>query len=112
MYADDCKISLLIDSPFDCFKLQADLDRLVNWGVENHIPVKISKCKVIKFCKSRSNYRFDYNINGEILEVVSSFNDLGIIFTSDFDFSKHIEVIVSKANRTLGWIKRNNEIVF
>ena len=109
IYADDCKISMEIKSPFDAFKLQADLGRMSEWGDTNHIPLNVSKCKVLRFCRSNKCFYFDYKLNDISLEVVFSFNDLGVTFSNDFTFNKHIESVISRASRNLGWIKRTTK---
>ena len=40
------------------------------------------------------------------LECLPHVKDLGVIVSSDLTWSKHIEVIVAKADKTLGLIKR------
>ena len=47
-----------------------------------------------------------YSINENILEHVSIIKDLGVLITNNLFCSKHIESFVSKANKTLGLIKR------
>ena len=50
--------------------LQKDLDRLTLWCQTNGMKLKVSKCKVIKFYKTRANTNFVYQINGNPLECV------------------------------------------
>ncbi len=45
-------------------------------------------------------------MNGQMLEKVSKFNDLGIIIDSNLKWQDHIKTKVGKANGTLGLIKR------
>ena len=47
-----------------------------------------------------------YYLCGEPLERVESITDLGVIFSSDFSFSNHIDFLVNKVFRTVGFIKR------
>jgi hypothetical protein len=49
---------------------------------------------------------FNYSVLNSNLELVSNFNDLGIIFDSKLNFSFHTELIKNKAMRILGFIKR------
>ena len=56
-----------------------------------------SKCHVLHASKRKS----------QTINVIKPYvKDLGVIVSSDLTWSKHIEVIVAKANKTLGLIKR------
>ena len=48
-----------------------------------------------------------YDLNGIDLEVVSTEKDLGIIIAKDTSWKEHLLMIVAKANRLLGFLKRN-----
>ena len=50
---------------------------------------------------------FNYTINSNILKTVSEIRDLGVIYTNNFSFNAHINTIISKAFKTLGFIKRS-----
>jgi hypothetical protein len=54
--------------------------------------------------RKRAPTRTQYSINENILEQVSTIKDVGVL--NNLSRSKHIESIVSKANKTLGLIKR------
>ena len=109
IYADDCKLSLEIKSPFDAFRLQADLDRLANWGTLNHLPLQIEKCMVLHFYRIKEPFLFDYSVSGTYLDTVDTFKDLGVLFSTDFSFLPHLNNVISKAFRNLGWIKRTTK---
>jgi hypothetical protein len=49
---------------------------------------------------------FVYSINGSALERVDKINDLGLIMDGTMSFLPHIEAIISKSSRMLGFIKR------
>ena len=51
-------------------QLQADLDRLANWGIPNHLPLCILKCKTLHFYRINEPYLFEYSISGTFLEAV------------------------------------------
>ena len=67
--------------------------------------LNVQKCKVIKFYKTRANTNFVYQINGNPLECVDQIRDLGELFCSSLNFSSHIDTIISRALRMLGFIK-------
>ena len=55
--------------------------------------------------------KFDYHIDSCVLDHVSHIKDLGIILDSRLSFVQHIDYIVGKANRMVGLIKRNFNII-
>ena len=71
----------------------------------------VSKCKVVHFSRKKlpSVHHLmnkNYYLSGNQLENVPNISDLGITITNNLSWFKHIEEIVSKANRTLGLVKR------
>ena len=66
-----------------------------------------SKCKVICFNGGRKPFNFKYNIHSEDLELVNSHKYLGVTLNSNMKWSEHIDNIVCKANKQLGFVKRN-----
>ena len=48
-----------------------------------------------------------YTLHGQTLESVDSANYLSVTISQDLNWKKHINNITGKANRTLGFIKRN-----
>ena len=51
-----------------------------------------------------------YPINGSVIPTTSEHKDLGIIFNSNLSFSSHISLILSKAYKVLGLIRRSFSI--
>ena len=48
-----------------------------------------------------------YTLYGQFLESVESAKYLGVNITQDLNWNHHINEITGKANRTLGFVKRN-----
>ncbi len=53
------------------------------------------------------NLKYDYDMSGEKLENVHCVKDLGVTITSNLKFSQQCKEAAGKANRMLGFIKRN-----
>jgi len=51
-----------------------------------------------------------YNINGQPIKCLEQHKDLGVIFTSDFNWTAHYTSICAKAYRTLGLIRRTFKV--
>jgi len=108
MYADDLKIYACINSMIDTERLQDELDIFCSWSLRNKLPLNTDKCKVISFCKSRlSCVEAPYVLLDTQISRVSNIRDLGVIFSSNLSFNKHMDYIISKGYSLLGFIKRN-----
>ena len=68
------------------------------------------KCTVTRISTNRKQFlKTNYQIHGRTLEVVDSskYMYLGATISEDLAWKKHIDNTVNKANRTLGFIRRN-----
>jgi len=54
----------------------------------------------------RTNQKFSYVMNGQILDTVDSEKDLGVMISSDLKSSNQCIHACSKASKMLGMIKR------
>lgn len=68
-----------------------------------------SKCKCITFTRRLSSISFNYEINGSIIDRVTTINDLGVTIDSKLKFNKHVSVTTAKAFSVLGFIRRNSQ---
>ena len=66
-----------------------------------------SKCKVICFSTKRDPPKKTYKLCGAILEEVKSIPYLGLTLDEKLKWSSHVQNITTKANRTLGLMRRN-----
>lgn len=73
------------------------------------MPLNIKKCLIISFTRrpDRTFQFFAYTMNNIPLARVNQIRDLGIIFDSKLSFCNHVNSIVSKASRALGFICRS-----
>ncbi|XP_044586008.1 uncharacterized protein LOC123266045 [Cotesia glomerata] len=106
LFADDAKYYLAVRSVDDCVYLQRNLDVVAAWCRDNKLHLNEEKCKVISFSRSRNQIRFDYKINGVVLQRVSCCRDLGVNFDSKLAFSQHYRSIALSATKTLGFVIR------
>ena len=106
LFADDCKTSRVIDDASDRVCFQRDLDNLLQWSTRNAMAFNVKKCKVMRLSKKRQPLVSNYFLDDSLLEEVKGFKDLGVTTTDNFYWNSHIDLIVSKANRMLGLVKR------
>ena len=70
-----------------------------------------SKCSVIRITpgkkKSKKVFQSTYKLHNQVLEVTDASKYLGVKVTDDLTWSSHITEVAGKANRTLGFLRRN-----
>ena len=57
--------------------------------------------------KPSSKIQASYTLEGTVLENVKSIKYLGVTITNDLKWNTHISNVCTKANRTLGFLRRN-----
>ena len=66
------------------------------------------KCNMIQLTRKRiKKIHASYTLEGTDLENVESIKYLGVTITSDLSWNTHVSNVCTKANRTLGFLKRN-----
>lgn len=95
MYADDVQLytSCSIDMADQCIlSLNRELLRINTWATANGLSInpRKSKCIVIQKRLSHHNIKPDLYINGQLIDIVGSAKNLGIIFNSSLTWSDHV----------------------
>ena len=93
LFADDAKIYMEIKNNLDCTLLQADLDKFYEWSVTWRMNFHHSKCKILTVSRRKAPVFFNYMLNGNSLEHVTLFKDLGVLVSSDLSWKGHIEFL-------------------
>ena len=68
------------------------------------------KCTTLRCTHSPTPREYDYVLHGHTLSTVSSTKYLGVTLHSKLDWDEHVNAICSKANSTLGFLRRNLRI--
>ena len=68
------------------------------------------KCKVLRITKKRNQSLFPYYLRGHLLTTVPEEKYLGVKISSNLSWTPHIRDICKKANRTIGFLRRNLNI--
>ena len=67
-----------------------------------------AKCSVIRISTNRRHIiNTSYQLHGHTLEVVDSSKYIGVTISEDLTWKKHIDDTATKANTTLGFLRRN-----
>ena len=89
-------------------KLQRDIDRLGSWAKKWGMRFQPVKCNVMQLTRKRiKTIHASYTLEGTDLENVESIKYPGVTITSDLRWTIHVSNVCTKANRTLGFLRKN-----
>ena len=107
-FADDFFCYREIKDEIDTMKLQSDIDRLGSWARKWGMRLQPVKCNMMQPTGKRIKKSHDpYTLEGTHFENVESIKYLGVTITSDLRWNTHVSNVCTKANRTLGFLRRN-----
>lgn len=106
LFADDCVLYNEVRYSEDKESMQEDLCDLDKWVQTNKMGLNVSKCKVISFCRSRSNDVHEYSVGGDKLENVDSYKYLGVIFRKDLGWGEQVSRVSKKGINSLNFVMR------
>ena len=110
LFADDCVCYREIKNTEDTVKLQEDIDRLGCWARSWGMRFQPVKCNIVQITRKRiKKINASYSLEGTVLENVEKIKYLGVTITNDLKWNTHVSNICTKANRTLGFLRRNLE---
>ena len=107
LFADDCLLYRVINSPQDAELLQQDLNLIIEWCRHWQMRLNINKCVALQCYRSFSPLLTSYLIEDHTLVRVDQHPYLGVMLDKTMSFVTHINNIVSKASKVLNFIKRN-----
>ena len=107
LYADDILIYKAIQGDHCYDELQQDINSISLWSENNLMCLNITKCKCMLLSHRRNTHHPKMMLNDEPLEYVTHMKYLGVIISSNLQWSLHIDEICKKAKRMLGLIYRN-----
>ncbi|KAL8595170.1 hypothetical protein ACOMHN_013843 [Nucella lapillus] len=110
LFADDTAVYRVVTSVNDQAQLQQDLHRLTEWEKSWDMQFNPAKCNTLPVTRSRRPLQPSYQLHGHILETVKAVKYLGVTIQGDLCWDDHVNNIVSKANKTLGFLRRNLKI--
>ena len=106
----DSKIVSVIKDMMSSADLQPCINAVTEWTKKWLVKLNSKKCVVMHLGNSNPRHKYtiedccDINSSRDTLKESSFERDLGVHISSDLKWKKHIDEIVSKANRVLGML--------
>ena len=107
LFADDCVLYREIRNAQDASILQQDLKALNRWEQTWLMEFNADKCFILNITRKRHPMLNKYQLHDTILQTVKTATYLGIEISNDLRWTPHIDKVAKKANKSLGFIKRN-----
>ena len=107
LFADDSKCFRPISVPRNYQLLQKDISSLLQWFSDNYLDINSTKSVFISFNSLNvQDFSYCYTLSGITLPSSSSTKDLGVIVSSDGNWSSHLDYVISSALKTLSLLHR------
>ena len=91
----------------DSQTLQQDLQKLEQWEKTWEMHFNPSKCHAMHISRAQNPIQTPYVLHGQVLEAVDHAKYIGLEISHDLKWNYHVQNVTTKANRTLGYIRRN-----
>jgi hypothetical protein len=105
IFADDLKISRVINSSDDCLLLQSDINSVSDWCAANSMRLSICKMHVMSYSRKKNILSYEYQLCHTAIARTSSIEDLGVFFDSKLYFHSRVDFIFSECIKLLGLIR-------
>ena len=110
LFADDTAVYRIVDNCQQQDQLQQDLQSLTDWEKSWDMQFHPAKCVSMSVTRSRRPLDRSYVLHGHNLDTVHTAKYLGVTLQHQMTWDTHINETLNKANRTLGFLRRNLKI--
>ena len=106
LYADDAKFIIHKDNRN--VNPQTVLDSISTWCTQNNLKINSEKSSILNFgSHKKTTDNIFATINNQQIPVVDSQKDLGVIITSNLNWSDNVNYRIAKANKIFLFMKRS-----
>ncbi|KAL1446877.1 hypothetical protein WDU94_003620 [Cyamophila willieti] len=110
IFADDLKVSRVINEPEDHVELQKDIDSVTNWCSDNGMHCNIDKTVIISYSRKHEVHYYNYKINNTLINRKHVHRDLGMLFDCKLNFDAQVQKVIASAKRFSGlvyWVTKS-----
>ena len=111
MFADDTKLYSTIKCEEDATLLPSDLENLEHWSSTSGLSFNEMKCKQQRVTRKVKPITSTFTLNDQQLRTTDIERDLGVCVTSNLTWKVQVYQQATKANKMLGYIRRNTMFV-
>ena len=111
MFTDDTKIFREIKTLGDASSLQEDLGKLATWSQSSGLLFKEAKCKAQHITSKTKPILSSYELKNTALELYAAEKGLGVWISKDLTWYKQVNEQSSRANKLLGYLKKNTRFI-
>ena len=111
MFADDTKLYSTMKCENDATVLQNDLQSLEQWSITSGLSFNETKCKQQRVTRKIKPISFTFTLNDHQLQTTDTERDLGVCVSSDLTWKVQVHQQANKANKMLGYIRRNTMFI-
>jgi ribonuclease P/MRP protein subunit RPP40 len=109
IFADDTRVARAVPDTAAAELLQEDLDRVYAWKDTANMEFNEDKFEALQYgsqtiLKGAYNYLTPDSAN--VIESKDSLKDLGVIMSADGKFDLHIDTVVRRVRKLMGWFRR------
>lgn len=106
LYADDCVIYSEISNVTDQIILNSAFYNIVKWCDLWQMSINFDKTVFMRITHKKKPLLFNYSTASFTLSEVTNIKYLGIWITNDLSWTKHIDSVITNANRKLFFLRR------
>jgi hypothetical protein len=106
-FADDTRVLKVVNTIEDAQLMQSDLSVVYDWAVGNNMLFNATKFKLLRYSANENTLEYNYvSPSGSVIEKENNIKDLGILMSDNGTFDAHIDKVVARARRQMGWVLR------
>ena len=104
-YVDDTTVWEISNTTGSDSKIQTAADDVMNWCEENNMRLNVDKTKELLIYYGKTPLDIpNITIGGKVIEKVTSFKLLGVIFNDNLTWNDHISMLCTKASQRLYFV--------
>ena len=109
LYVDDSKVSMPVRNEEDVRAFQEEMEIYYSWARCNNMDFNSLKFVVLRYGKDQNLKNDTIYFSDEMaapIDSLHSHKDLGVMMSADGTFSDHIESVIKKVRKRIGWLCR------
>ena len=113
LYVDDSKVTMKVKNEEDVAIFQEEMEIFYLWAKENNMDFNSLKFVVLRYGRDQdlkdNTVYFSDNMAAPI-DSLDAHKDLGVIMAPSGTFNAHIEAVIKKVRKRIGWLCRTDRL--